>query len=93
VPFAFDPKKDHRNRRDHGISLARMDDIDADTTIAEPDLRADYGEARWRLLGFIDNRLYQAAVTFDPPRVFSLRPASRTEQEDYHHAFTKPSRR
>lgn len=90
--FAFDPYKDRRNRRDHGISLARMDDMDADSVIYEPDLREDYGEERWIALGLIDASLYVAAVTFTPARVFSLRRATPRERKVYAHASQKTPR-
>lgn len=90
--FAFDPEKDRRNRRDHHISLARMEDMDADTMIAQPDLREDYGEERWIVFGLIAAQLYAAAVTFTPARVFSLRRATRHERKDYGHAVSKTPR-
>jgi uncharacterized DUF497 family protein len=92
VHFAFDPQKDRRNRRDHGVSLARMDDMAADTIVAAPDLREDYGEERWVVFGLIDAALYAAAVTFTPARVFSLRRATRAERTEYAHAVHKTPR-
>lgn len=93
MPWEVDPAKDRRNIRDHGISLTRIEDMDPDSMLIRPDLREEYGEERFRILGFIDNRLYDAAVTFTPLRVFSLRPATRREREEYRHAFSQTPRR
>lgn len=81
----YDPRKDARNRRKHGISLARFDDMVPSTQIATADLREDYGEDRWSILGLIDGRVYMASVTYrnDEPWVISLRAATRREQETH----------
>lgn len=66
--------------------------MDPTTMLYEPDLREDYGEERWQVVGVIDTQVYAAAVTFTPPRVFSLRRATRRERQEYAHAINKTPR-
>ena len=52
----FDGEKDRANREKHGISLAAAADMDMETALVIPDLRWDYGEARFRAIGPIAGR-------------------------------------
>jgi len=53
VAITFDPKKDAINKRKHGISLARAEEIDLDRAIFMIDDREDYGELRLQAVGFL----------------------------------------
>jgi len=73
----FDPAKDLINREKHGISLARV--VDLEGIIVVKDDR--FAESRFRLYGAIDGLPHCAAVVFrgGKVRVISLRRAHRKE--------------
>jgi len=81
-----DSSKDAENIRKHGISLARAEDFDmgASANIREDDSK-DYGEVRYRAIGWLDAKLYTLIFTFrgDDVRVISLRKASPQERKLY----------
>ena len=58
MAILFDPRKDATNRRKHGISLSRAEDFDFEAAVFVIDDREDYGEVRFRAVGFLDARLY-----------------------------------
>ena len=82
---AFDPAKDMENRSKHGISLQRANDFDFQTAMYEPDDSQDYGEARWKALGWLDAKLHSLTFTErgGVVRAISLRKASRPEHISY----------
>jgi uncharacterized DUF497 family protein len=71
--------------RQRGISFERVADMDLDTALSGEDTRADYGERRIRIFGFIDGRLHAAVITArgENVRVISLRRANRREERRY----------
>ena len=82
----FDPAKDAKNIKDHGVSLSRAADFDLDSAMVDVDTRQDYGEIRYNAVGWLDARLY--ALTFTVPnhdtlRAISLRPTTKPEQRKY----------
>ena len=83
MEIEFDPSKDDVSRAKHGISLERARDIDMLAVM--PDSRFDYGEARFRAWGIIDNALYCLAFTTRGGRVraISLRRAHEKEVKRY----------
>lgn len=85
VAITFDPRKDAINRRKHGISLARAEDFDFEAAVFVVDDREDYGEVRYRALGFLDARLCSLVFTQhgEDIRAISLRKATRHEAKDY----------
>jgi len=85
VEFAFDPAKDAVNRRKHRISLRRAEDFDYDAAFFRVDDRKDYGEIRFRALGFLDGRLFRLVFTQrgDVIRSISLRKANKAEEKEY----------
>jgi uncharacterized DUF497 family protein len=85
VDVEFDPTKDAKNRRDHGISLERAADLDMSVALYQIDDREDYGEVRYRAISFLDGKLYSLPFTLrgDVVRAISLRKASKQEQRDY----------
>ncbi len=84
--FAFDPDKDARNRRKHGLSLARAADLLWEKAVTKPDARQDYGEERFLAFAPMeDGRLHTVCYTWRQGlcRVISLRKANRREERHY----------
>jgi uncharacterized protein len=85
VTITFDPKKDAVNKRKHGISLARAEEIDFNRATFVIDDREDYGELRLQAVGFMGVWLYSLILVDegDDVRAISLRKATKHEQERY----------
>ncbi|MDQ0395709.1 BrnT family toxin [Labrys monachus] len=79
----FDADKDARNMEKHGISLARAEEMDVRAFLE--DVRADYGEKRYRAWGFIDGEAHSLAYTLRAGvlRPISLRRAHAKEMKRY----------
>lgn len=79
----FDPLKDRRNQAKHGLSLALARDFAWDAAKIEPDARRDYGEPRYRAIGFIGARVHVVIFTLrgEVVRVIGLRKANRRERK------------
>jgi len=84
-----DPTKDRRNIAERGLSLDLAECLDWTTALIREDNRKDYGERRYCVLGYIDDRVY--SVVFTPrsgkPRVISLRKANKREVKRYEEAI------
>ncbi len=84
-----DPDKEDRNIAERGLLLDLAENLDWATALIWEDTRKDYGERRYCVLGFIDDRLY--SVVFTPrggkPRVISLRKANSREVKRYEKAI------
>ena len=85
MAILFDPGKDAANKRKHGISLSRAEDFDFEAAVFVIDDREDYGEVRFRAVGFLDDRLYSLVFMLDGEnvRAISLRKATRHEAKEY----------
>ena len=83
-----DPDKEDRNIAKRGLSLDLAERLDWATALIWEDTRKDYGERRYRVLGFIEHRLH--SVVFTPrdgkPRGISLRKANKREVTRYEKA-------
>lgn len=83
-----DPKKEDRNIAERGLSLELAEQLDWTTALIWEDKRKDYGERRYCVTGFIEDRLH--SVVFTPrngkPRVISLRKANKREVNRYEKA-------
>lgn len=83
-----DPKKEDRNIAERGLSLDLAEHLDWSTALIWEDQRKDYGERRYCVIGFIQNRLH--SVVFTPrdgkPKVISLRKANKREVNRYEKA-------
>lgn len=84
--ITFDPAKDEANARERGLPFFLVkDEFDWATAQVVEDMRKDYGERRYRALGFIGTRLH--AVVYTPRatgmHVISLRKANRPEEKGY----------
>lgn len=84
-----DSRKDRRNIAVRGLSLDLAEQLDWATALIWEDRRKDYGERRYCVLGFIEDRLH--SVVFTPrngkPRVISLRKANKREVNRYEKAI------
>lgn len=62
MKIEFDSAKNAKNIQEHGLSFEQVAEFDFKTAQFTIDDRCDYGEVRYRALGFIEQRLY--AVVF-----------------------------
>jgi uncharacterized protein len=85
VNVSFDPPKNERNVVERGLPFSLVDALDWSSAVIEEDVRKDYGERRFRVLGRIGDRLH--AVVFTPRagkvHVISLRKANQRERTAY----------
>ena len=81
----FDAAKNVINIRKHGISLQRAEDLDFATALIRVDDREDYGEVRYRAIGWLDGKLFGLIFTYSEEtiRAISLRNATKQERENY----------
>jgi uncharacterized DUF497 family protein len=86
MEIEFDPAKDAINRKKHGVSLAMARDMAWDDADVLPDTRFHYDEERMAAVVPLGNRLFFVAFVDRREgrrRVFSIRPATRKEVNDY----------
>jgi uncharacterized DUF497 family protein len=85
MEVVFDPTKDDLNLKQHGISLARAEDFDFLTALFFVDDSQDYGEVRYRAIGWLDALLYSLVFTQsgETIRAISLRKSTRQERKEY----------
>ena len=81
----FDPDKNERNIRERGLSFELAAEFDFESALIREDTRRDYGESRFRSLGFIGPELHALVFTVrgDALRIISLRKANRRERTLY----------
>ena len=91
VEITYDPAKNASNIELRGLSFERAADFDFQTAVFTVDDRHDYGEARYRGLGFLDGRLYALVFveTVKGIRIISFRKANKREVRRYEQA-TQP---
>jgi len=84
-----DPKKERRNLSERGLSLDLAEQLDWATALIWEDKRNDYGERRYCVLGFIEDRMHSVVFTSrnGKPRVISLRKANKREVNRYEKAI------
>lgn len=87
MEFEWDKGKDAVNRAKHGLALADAARLDWVRGRTVPDLRADYGEARFVLFARMDGRLHVCifAKRGERTRIISLRKANSREIRDNDH--------
>lgn len=85
MQISFDPDKNEANIQPRGLPFDLVAQLDWSSAIIEEDLRYDYGERRYLVLGHIAERLH--AVVFTPRaglvHVISLRKANAREVKIY----------
>lgn len=85
MDISFDPAKSERNETERGLPFTLVEQLDWPGAMIEEDIRKEYGERRYRVLGLIGGRLHAAVFT---PRggkvhVISLRKANPREVKHY----------
>jgi uncharacterized DUF497 family protein len=85
MEITFDPKKNADNIRDGELSFNEVSKLEWSSAVILEDVRKNYGERRFRVFGYIDERLY--AVVFTPREdvvhVISFRKANSREVKRY----------
>jgi hypothetical protein len=83
--ISFDPAKSLRNEAERGLPFSLALQLEWATALIKEDLRKDYGERRFLLLGHIDGRLHAMVFTprEDKAHVISLRKANAREVKHY----------
>ena len=85
MEITFDPKKNADNIRERQLSFNEVSKLDWSSAVILEDVRKDYGEQRFRVFGYIDERLY--AVVFTPREsavhIISFRKANSREVKRY----------
>jgi len=82
----FDPAKDAKNQKDHGLALEFGEKVLADPRAIELiDDRFPYGEERWNALGMVNGKVHVTTYTDreDGVRYISVRAATKRETELY----------
>lgn len=86
--FDWDPRKDHRNQRKHGVGFDEASTVFADTlSITIPDPEHSEDEERWVILGLSHRQRLLVVVPTDNEqegvRIISARPADPGERREY----------
>ena len=81
MEISFDPTKNDRNIRERKLSFERVAEIDFNTALMFPDTRKAYGETRYVVLCYLDQRLHVLCFTETKMgiRVISFRKANTRE--------------
>ncbi len=88
MELVFDSAKNARNIVDRGLSFEQVAEFDFEGAIFSVDTRHEYGETRYRALGFLDGRLHALVFveTLKGIRVISFRKANKREVRYYEQA-------
>ena len=85
MKITFDPRKNDDNIRERQLSFDEVSKLEWSSAVILEDTRKDYGERRFRVFGYIEERLY--AVVFTPREdavhVISFRKANSREVKQY----------
>ena len=84
MDFEWDYDKNQANIRKHGLDFDDAWEIFEGPWVIDLDLRIDYGEDRWILIGLLGSRAVVVTFTLRVPqtiRIISLRKASRHERK------------
>jgi len=85
VKITYDPAKDAANLKCRGLSFDQAVELDWTSAVIIEDTRKDYGERRFRVFGYIGERLYALVFTprGDAVHVISFRKANGREMKRY----------
>lgn len=88
MKIEFDPAKSEKNEKERGLPFLLIAEFDWETARFGRDRRRDYGEPRFKALGYLMGWLHVVIFTPKPGgiRVISLRKANRREEKDYEEA-------
>lgn len=91
--ISFDPAKSQRNDAERGLPFSLVEWLEWESALIREDVRKDYGERRFFVLGYIHDRLHAVVFTprHDKVHVISLRKANA--REVLHHEQTQYSTR
>ena len=83
--ISFDQQKSLKNLAERGLPFDWVDELEWASALIHQDLRWDYGEPRYQVLGLIRGRLHAMVFTprNDKVHVFSLRKANLREIARY----------
>jgi len=92
MEVSFDPVKNAQNIEVRGLSFERVVEFEFATAWVVVDDRKDYGETRYRALGFMEERLHALVFTETQVgiRVISFRKANQREEKLYEQAKANP---
>ncbi|SJM94969.1 conserved hypothetical protein [Crenothrix polyspora] len=81
----FDAVKNEKNIQERGLSFERVAEFDFETAQFDIDKRHNYGETRYRAMGFLDKRLHSLIFVeiIGGIRVISFRKANKREIKRY----------
>ena len=86
MEFEWDENKNKSNQEKHGIDFNDAKEVfnDENSKVSQ-DLRKDYGEIRWRIIGKIYGSIISVIYTMRDKavRIISARKASRKERGEY----------
>ena len=91
--FSWDERKNHANRRKHGVSFEAATRVFRDRFVIFEQDREVEGEARWQAIGKASEALLLVAHTYEQDddeeriRIISARKATPGEAEAYHAQF------
>lgn len=85
MDFEWDEDKNRENIRKHGFDFGDVWEIFQGPLVPELDLKRDYGEDRWAVIGFLGNRVVVVTITFRNQRIriISMRKALRHERKRF----------
>ncbi len=86
MKFEWDKNKNKSNQEKHGIDFNDAKEVFKDNNRKiSPDLRKDYGESRWKIIGKIYGSIISVIYTirYKAVRIISARKASRKERDEY----------
>ncbi len=90
VDFEWDEEKNKENIRKRGFDFADAWEIFEAPMRTALDLREDYGEDRWKGIGFLGNRIVVVIFTYrgeNTIRIISLRKALKHERKKFEEAI------
>ena len=88
MEVSFDAAKNATNVRERGLPFALVEHLDWSSAVIEEGLRKDYGERRFRVMGFIGERLHAIVFTPRAGRVHGISLRKANAREIKHHAQT-----
>lgn len=85
MKITYDPAKCAANLESRGLSFDLAEELDWASAVIDEDTRKDYGERRFRVFGYIEERLYALVFTprGDAVHVISFRKANDREVKRY----------
>lgn len=92
MEVSFDPIKNTQNIELRGLSFERAAEFEFATAWIVVDDRKEYGETRYRAIGFLEERLHALVFTETPVgiRVISFRKANQREEGLYEQTKANP---